>query len=73
MHVELVHECSPERLRMETARMKLEKETEEEGKKRRVEYMLKSTASMKKRHVGLTVTHLPPGSLLPDAVDELVT
>ena len=45
---ELTHQCFPKHLRMGTAGMKLNIETEEEGKKRRVN-MEKSTAGRKKK------------------------
>ena len=44
---ELMHECFPKHLRMGTARMKKDKETDEEGKKRGVS-MEKSKAGTKK-------------------------
>ena len=49
-NVEQTGECSPEHLNMGTARMKLDKETDEEGKKRRVN-MERSTAGTKKKSV----------------------
>ena len=45
---ELMHECFPKHLRMGTARMKQDKETDEGGKKRGVS-MEKSKAGTKKR------------------------
>ena len=47
---ELMHECFPKHLRMGTARMKLDEETEEEGKKRGVS-MERSKAGAKKKEV----------------------
>ena len=44
---ELLHVCSPEHLRMGTARMKYDNETEEEGKKRRMN-VERSSADRKK-------------------------
>ena len=45
---ELMHECFLKHLRMGTARMKLDKETDEEGKKRGLS-MERSKAGTKKR------------------------
>ena len=59
---ERMNECFPELLRMGTARMKHDKDTEEEGNKRRV--YVESTAGMKKRIAdGLTAAraYRPPG------------
>ena len=44
--VQLMHECSPEPLRMEAARQKQDKETEEEGNQKRVN-MERSTSCKK--------------------------
>ena len=46
-NVKLMHECFSKRLRMGTVRMKQDKETEEEGKKRKAN-MIRSNASTKK-------------------------
>ena len=45
---ELMHECFPKHLRMGTARLKLDNETKEEGKKRRIN-VERSTADTKER------------------------
>ena len=50
---ELTHECSPEHLRMGTERMKYDKETEEEGKKRGVN-ILKEVKRERKTEVPTT-------------------
>ena len=71
-----MQECSLEHLHMGTARMKLDKDTEEEGKKRRVN-IEGSTSGMTKRSsdgpAEAEAYTVPPGSLLPKAVDELPT
>ena len=56
-NVELTHECFPKHSRMGTARMKLDKETDEEDKKRSVS-MKRSTANTKEKIS-------PDGLLLP--------
>ena len=45
--MELSHKCSPEHLSMGRARMKKDKDTEEEGKKRRVNIEGSSTDTKK--------------------------
>ena len=47
-NVELAHEFSPEHLHMGIARMKQDKETEEEGKKSRVNIMKEVQQARKK-------------------------
>ena len=52
---ELMRECSPEHLRMGTARLKYHNETEEEGKKRKIN-VERSTADMKKKSCPVTLS-----------------
>ena len=68
---ELMHDCSPKHLRMGTARLKQDNETEEESKKMRMN-VERSTADTKKRshvqslcRVVTSVTHDSP-SVSPD-------
>ena len=73
-NLELGHECWPQQLRNGIARMKVDKDTEEEGKKIRVNKE-RSTAGTKQRcPEGLTVApaYSPSKSLLPEAMDELL-
>ena len=50
-NVELMHECFLKHSRMGTARMKYDKETEEEAKKRGVSMEENSKAGIKKKEV----------------------
>ena len=52
---ELMHECFPKHSRMGTARMKKDKVTDEEGKKRGVS-MERSTAGTKKKKTRRPIT-----------------
>ena len=51
--VELMHEYSPEHLRMETAGLKQDKETGKKGKQK--EWILTEVVCMKKSPYGLTI------------------
>ena len=61
---ELMRECSPEHFRMGTARLKYHNETEEEGKKRKMN-VERSTADMKKSSVQLLCLVKSRQSLTP--------
>ena len=64
---ELMQKCSPEHFSIETTRMKKYKETEEEGKKRRVS--MGSTAGTKK--ISLDGSTVARALYRPEAVYEL--
>ena len=72
-NVKLIHECSPKRLRMGTARMKYDKDTEEADKKRRMVWKEVKWAQ-NKGYDGLLSkrrSYRPQGSTLSEAVNEL--
>ena len=53
MNGELLHECSPKHPRKGTARMKQDKETEDEGSKKRGVYIWKEVQRARKSSDGL--------------------
>ena len=67
-----MHECFPKHSSMGTARMKLDKETDKEGKMRGVSIeKSKSDTKKKSRRPNYSSAYHPPGSLRPEAVNEL--
>ena len=73
-NVELVHESFPKHLRMGKVRKQYNKDTQEEGKQKRVN-MGRSKAGTKERSdksLTIVLAYLPTRSLLPEAVDELL-
>ena len=73
-NVKLTHDCFPKHMRMGSARIKLEKDTKEIGKNRRVTTW-KEVQPARQKDVPTPYLKLrptvPPGSLLSEAVDEL--
>ena len=71
--MELIHESSPEHLRIGTARLKSERETEEDGKRKRAKMERSKVGAKKINPDGLTIAraYRPQGSILPQEVDEL--
>ena len=69
-NMELMRECSPEHLSMGTARLKCDKETEEEGKQKKSKNGKKYSCHEKKSPDSSTVArgYRPPGSLLHETM-----
>ena len=69
---ELMQECFPKHLRTGTARMKQDREREEDKRCVSMERSKAGTKKMKSQRPNIAQAYRPPGSLRPETVDEFL-